>query len=255
MAKRFPFTQWVVDFRKSLSLRQRQLSLVVVWCVLKNLSCHLHPEMQRKLIRYLSDRTTNQYFVSSHSSHFIDMEEVALFHVTNDGVRSVVSSVRTAAEARQVCVDLGYRASDLLQANCVVFVEGPSDRVYLNHWIGSFDRELVEGIHYTILPYGGGTLFDTLRADETGGEFANLGTINRNLVLVCDSDKVEQDGEVEKYKMRVAQEIEAVGGYAWITEGQGNRKLRGARSLSEVCSTSSSRCGGTKWYWAFRTSM
>jgi predicted ATPase len=46
---------------------------------------HLHPLLQRKLVRYLQAETTNQCFVATHSASFIDTPDAAIFHVTNDG--------------------------------------------------------------------------------------------------------------------------------------------------------------------------
>lgn len=52
--------------------------------------------------------------------------------------------------------DLDVRASDILQSNGIIWVEGPSDRVYIKHWLeilGSGDIE--EGRDYQFLYYGG----------------------------------------------------------------------------------------------------
>lgn len=90
---------------------------------------HLHPVLQRKLLRYLESSTSNQYFIATHSAHMLDSQIGSIFHVTRaDGI----SSVRYAGAARDksaVCADLGYRPSDLVQTNAVLWVEGPKQRV------------------------------------------------------------------------------------------------------------------------------
>ena len=88
-----------------------------------------------------------------------------------------------------ICVDLGYRASDLLQANCIIWVEGPSDRIYLKYWLKAYDPDLVEGVHYTIMFYGGRLLRHLSADDEEIDEFINLRRINQNLVIIIDSDR------------------------------------------------------------------
>ncbi|MGJ4931917.1 ATP-dependent nuclease [Bradyrhizobium sp. HKCCYLS2038] len=49
---------------------------------------HLHPLLQRKLISYLQEKTSNQYFIATHSAAFIDTPGAGIFHVTNDGVQT-----------------------------------------------------------------------------------------------------------------------------------------------------------------------
>jgi hypothetical protein len=84
---------------------------------------HLHPLLQRKLVRYLQGKTDNQYFITTHSAHLLDTPGAAIFHVRNQNGVSTVDSVYTPAGRSIICADLGYRASDLLQANCVIWVE------------------------------------------------------------------------------------------------------------------------------------
>ena len=46
---------------------------------------HLHPILHRKLIGYLEENTSNQYFVATHSAAFIGTLNAGVFHVSNDG--------------------------------------------------------------------------------------------------------------------------------------------------------------------------
>ncbi len=48
---------------------------------------------------------------------------------TRDPSSSYVTPAVLKGERRQICDDLGCRASDILQANAVIWVEGPSDRI------------------------------------------------------------------------------------------------------------------------------
>ncbi|SHU60945.1 Uncharacterised protein [Mycobacteroides abscessus subsp. bolletii] len=67
---------------------------------------------------------------------------------------STIQAAGKPNELSQVCVDLGYRPSDLLQANYVVWVEGPSDRTYIRRWLQIANPDLQEGIDYSIMFYG-----------------------------------------------------------------------------------------------------
>jgi AAA15 family ATPase/GTPase len=45
---------------------------------------HLHPLLQKKLIRYLSENTNNQYFFTTHSAHLLDAVESEIFLPVNN---------------------------------------------------------------------------------------------------------------------------------------------------------------------------
>lgn len=181
---------------------------------------HLHPLLQRKLIRYLADKTDNQYFLTTHSAHLLDTPGAAIFHVRHQNGASTVDPVYTATAKSLVCVDLGYRASDLLQANCVIWVEGPSDRIYLKHWIHSVDPKLIEGIHYSVMFYGGRLLSHLSALDQEVTEFISLRRLNRHISILIDSDKATQGGRINETKRRVKTEFDEGPGFAWVTKGR-----------------------------------
>ena len=116
--------------------------------------------------------------------------------------------------------DLGYRASDLLQSNCIIWVEGPSDRIYLNHWIGTVASDLVEGLHYSIMFYGGRLLSHLSALDPEVDGFISLRRLNRNISIVIDSDRLAHDKPINETKLRVSSEFDSGPGFAWITQGR-----------------------------------
>lgn len=181
---------------------------------------HLHPLLQRKLVNYLMDKTSSQYFIATHSSAFIDTPNSSIFHVLNDGTQTHVRTVLTKNEQRDILDDLGCQASDILQANAIIWVEGPSDRIYLKHWISSIDSSLKEGVHYTIMFYGGGLLSHLTASDEALDEFIKLRDLNRNMAIVIDSDKASADEELKPHARRLSEELERDNGLVWITAGR-----------------------------------
>ena len=108
---------------------------------------HLHPLLQKKLVKYLAINTNNKYLFTTHSAHLLDAVDAEIFHVTQSQGITSVAAVDSTRSRSGICQDLGYRASDILQANCVIWVEGPSDRIYLNYWLASMNTGFVEGIH------------------------------------------------------------------------------------------------------------
>jgi predicted ATPase len=181
---------------------------------------HLHPTLQRKLLQYLAMETANQYFITTHSAHILDVDGVAVFHVRLEDGQSIVSRAITAKDKAEVCADLGYHASDLLQANCIIWVEGPTDRIYLNHWIRALRSNLVEGLHYSIMFYGGRLLSHLSANDPEVEEFISLRRLNRNIAILIDSDKEKPNGRVNATKRRIADEFNSGPGFAWITKGR-----------------------------------
>lgn len=183
---------------------------------------HLHPILQRKLLRYLDAETSNQYFITTHSAHLLDaVSNVAIFHVRlHEGISKVEPADSPSARF-DICEDLGYRASDILQANCIIWVEGPSDRIYLRHWIKTVDPTIVEGVHYSIMFYGGRLLCHLSANDPEIEEFISLRRLNRYIAILIDSDRDKPQRRLNETKQRIQKEFESVKkGSAWITMGR-----------------------------------
>lgn len=180
---------------------------------------HLHPLLQRKLVRYLRENTSNQYLVATHSASFIDTPGAAIFHVINDGVATRIRETVLKAERYDVCRDLGVRASDIVQSNAVIWVEGPSDRIYLLWWLRQVDDTLVEGIHFTIMFYGGRLLSHLSANDDEVSEFIQLRSLNRNLAILIDSDRSSADDPLNETKKRILDEFTEPA-MAWVTAGR-----------------------------------
>jgi AAA ATPase domain len=181
---------------------------------------HLHPVLQRKLIKYLAEKTNNQYFIATHSASLIDYPGSSIFHVSNDGVQTYVRHVMSNSHRHTLLDELGYRASDILQTNFVVWVEGPSDRIYLRHWIKHKDSSLIEGVHYTIMFYGGALIKHLSVSDDAIVDFIKILKLNRNFAIVMDSDKDSQHTDLKENVIRIKEEVKDSTSLVWITEGR-----------------------------------
>lgn len=181
---------------------------------------HLHPLLQRKLLRYLGENTKNQYLITTHSAHLLDQPNASVFHVRWDGDQSTVTRVIAPADRVELCADLGYRASDLLQSNAIIWVEGPTDRLYLRHWLAALDPELIEGVHYSLMFYGGRLLAHLSADDVEVEDFISLRRINQWLAIVIDSDRSKTSDRLNATKKRVRAEFDEGPGFAWVTAGR-----------------------------------
>lgn len=181
---------------------------------------HLHPTLQRKLIKYLNNNTDNQYFITTHSSHILDNENNSIFHVWLENGVSQSKLIVNDSDQFNLCKELGYAASDIIQANCLIWVEGPSDRVYLRKWLQTVSADLTEGVHYTIMFYGG-RLLSHLSVDDTSlDEFIEINRINQNSAILIDSDRVKKHQKINKTKQRIVDEFRKSLRFVWVTEGR-----------------------------------
>jgi putative ATP-dependent endonuclease of the OLD family len=179
---------------------------------------HLHPELQRHFLRFIA-KTNNTSFITTHSNVFLDFQQDAnIFHVRHNGVRSTVDHVNTSPAARAILTDTGYKASDLLQSNGIVWVEGPSDRIYLNKWLSLLAPELIEGIHYAIVFYGGKVLSHFCCNDETAEDLVEMLRINTNALVIMDRDGDLPTVNLNATKERIRCEVGE--GSCWVTEGR-----------------------------------
>jgi AAA domain, putative AbiEii toxin, Type IV TA system len=180
---------------------------------------HLHPMLQRKLLRYLAD-TDNQYLIATHSAHLLDSERASISAIRIDAGNTTIEPALEPNEVAAISTELGARASDLVQANCVVWVEGPSDRTYIRGWITDLAPDLVEGVHYSVLFYGGRLLAHLSADDPAITEFIALPRINRHFGIVIDSDRAKAGAKINSTKRRVKKEVEtAAGQEPWVTQG------------------------------------
>ena len=181
---------------------------------------HLHPNLQKALIRYLDSETKNQYIIASHSNSFLTSDDCSVYHVSLKDNHTSVRKAISPSEKHLICYDLGYLPSDILQSNCCIWVEGPSDRVYLNHWIWAKAPDLIEGLHYSIMFYGGRLLSHLSASDDDLADFIALRRLNRHSAIVIDSDKSSARGKINDTKSRLISEFSERPGFSWLTKGR-----------------------------------
>lgn len=193
----------------------------------EELENNLHPQLLRRLLSFITDECLENRFsmvLTTHSNVTIDffsnIEESQIYHIKSNNGLSQINSVQTFFDSKNVLTDLDVRASDLLQSNGVIWVEGPSDRILLNQWISSWgDNQFHEGIHYQILFYGG-RLLSHLSGDTSDTGLIKMLSVNSNAAIVIDSDKRREDDDLNSTKKRLIKEFEEFNGFVWVTQGR-----------------------------------
>lgn len=197
----------------------------------EELENNLHPALLRRLFRYLEKYAVKEraeIFLTTHSSTALDCfgtsECAQIIHVAHDGEEARATTVSAHFDRLGVIAELGARPSDLLQANGVVWVEGPSDRVYLDRWIElCSDGELREGRDYQCAFYGGSILARTQFAapEEANPDWANLLRVNPNVVVVCDGDRSSRSARLKDRVRRIRTEVDKIkGAHIWVTRAR-----------------------------------
>lgn len=212
----------------------------------EELENNLHPALQRRLFNFIYDYAIkNQIYVflTTHShvaiNLFFDKEESTVYHVTKFDKISDVKKIDNYIDKVEILDDLDVKASDLLQANGIIWVEGPSDRVYIKRWLEIFGgTDVQEGIDFQFAYYGGKNL-SHYTADDID-DLINILLTNRNSAIVMDSDKKHRNTKVRETKKRVEKEFTDKRLFSWITKGReienylSNTAIENALGLSPI---------------------
>lgn len=192
----------------------------------EELENNLHPAMQRKLFDYIYEFAVKNdiyVFITTHShvaiNTFFDKEKACIYHVVKENKGATIKRIESYIDKTEILDDLDIKASDILQANGIIWVEGPSDRIYIKKWLEVFcNNQFEEGKHYQFLYYGGRLLSQYSAEEET--DLISIITTNRNAAIVIDSDKRNQATPLNSTKKRIIEEFDKLGMFCWVTKGK-----------------------------------
>lgn len=216
----------------------------------EELENNLHPALQRRAFDYLCSYAENhgnvRIFLTTHSPVAINIfgksELAILHHVEKDENCSTINSIGSYYDKLDILEDLDIKPSDILQSNGIIWVEGPSDRLYIKQWLDLFtDSRFVEGRDYQFLYYGGKILSHYELIDEdavdskrkTDGLISILKT-NRNAVIVMDSDNKKPEDTINKTKQAIKKAFADKHFMCWVTYGKEVENYLTARSINEA---------------------
>lgn len=194
----------------------------------EELENNLHPSLQRRLLKYIEDLTSEgcMFFLTSHSNVILDTFQnngnVNTLHVIKNKDKTVnIINATDGIQKNEILNDLGIKASDILQSNGVIWVEGPSDRIYINKWINLWSNgEIKEGKHYQCVFYGGRLLSNVTLTEKEENDLINLLNVNRNSIILIDSDKKNKQASINDTKKRIEAEANKNNILCWITKGR-----------------------------------
>lgn len=172
---------------------------------------YLHPGMQRSLIKAMRRFNKNQYFIVTHSNHFLDLsldfDDISIYNLKKiDSVleygdsNSIFQINLISSHDFSVLENLGVRASSIFLSNCTVWVEGITDRRYFAHYLRLYIEHLflVEGdnpvfvprqdLHYSFVEYSGGNITHWSFLDRIDDSIL-VERLCAKAMLITDKDK------------------------------------------------------------------
>lgn len=188
---------------------------------------NMHPGMQRLFVNTLlthPDILAKQltFFLTTHSNHLLDTslesrDWVTVFLVKKVKTDEVPRHVVTVSHTRDIRIlsDLGVLSSSVFLANCSIWVEGVTDRKYLQRYLECYagaarKQRLQEELHYTFLEYAGSNLVHYAfgsTAHEPSSQDSAAGLINglsisNKIMVIADQDQ----GKEKKHGLFSGQE-------------------------------------------------
>jgi hypothetical protein len=181
------------------------------WVFIDEPENHLHPGYQRVFVQALSENEVIKekklrIFINTHSNHILSgglfgkFTEIFVFRRRN--AESSLISAFSGAEYSTLQL-LGVINTSVLISNCTIWVEGVTDRFYLQAFLFAYLNSIektkfrpIEGYHFSFLEYGGKNIlhynFDhDLKTDDTGEnpkKEIEAYFLNSNVFVLADSD-------------------------------------------------------------------
>lgn len=193
---------------------------------------NMHAGMVRQLMNFYLNETNHYYFFTTHSNHLLDMvdesDEVIIQKFVKqpkDGnPKEFDFKIYRCDKDHELLSSLGVRPSSLYLANCTIWVEGVTDRMYLSKLMQKYievldsssdskDKEkakkyksFMPNFHYAFIEYAGGNIthwsfLDDYPTKDEALEFLenNKGltakAITKNILLLADGDN---EGKAER---------------------------------------------------------
>ncbi len=194
---------------------------------------YLHPGLQRKLIEtfFLPKFSNCQYFITTHSNHFLDITIdypcVSIYSIQKDlpikNAEEVIPNflVQNISNNDNSVLDLiGVRNSSVYLSNCTIWVEGITDRLYIQRFLKLFfdyicdpqcniqgitnRRRYNEDYHYSFVEYGGSNIthWSFLEGDDPT---ICVDRLCAKIFLIADLDNPEKGNakKIRHEKLRV----------------------------------------------------
>jgi hypothetical protein len=176
----------------------------------------LHPGYQRVFIdSVLADKKRELYvFATTHSSQFLDItvsrDDCSIFRCEKqicdeegEEYDPKFTVRNTTFGDQSLLKHIGVRPSSVMFANCTIWVEGITDRLYFSRFVELVFKQrnltYTENLHYAFVEYGGGNITHWSFLDDEGIDVERLCA---RLLLIAD-----QDSEKDERHKKLAEKL------------------------------------------------
>ena len=175
---------------------------------------HMHAGMVRQLMNFYLNETKHYYFFTTHSNHLLDMADESDQVIIQKFVKQPKKNPKDGFDFkiyrcdrdRDLLASLGVKPSSVYLANCTIWVEGITDRLYITKYMEKHLAELeksgseqykkyrrfMPNYHYTFVEYSGSNLthwsFSDDYADHLDDKGLSAKAIASEMLLIADGD-------------------------------------------------------------------
>ena len=191
---------------------------------------HMHAGMIRQLMNFYLNETNHYYFFTTHSNHLLDMADESDQVIIQKFVKEPNKEnstkfdfkIKRCDRDRDLLASLGVKPSSVYLANCTIWVEGITDRLYITKYMEKYlaklensDEELYKkyrrfmpNYHYTFVEYAGSNLVHWDFSEEFTDHLNDQGM---NALLTTSSVLLIADGDIQGKGNRVEQLTKSLG--------------------------------------------
>lgn len=174
---------------------------------------HLHPGFQRIFLDTIKNEFSNcQFFIATHSNHFLDLtieqeSNTSIFTFQKELVDSVSTfTIQNVSSPDHSVLDLiGVKNSSVFLTNCTIWVEGITDRLYIQKFLEIYQREFKkdkiyrEDINFSFVEYGGANITHWSFIDEKDNlKNINVERLCGKAFLITDNDGATETNKAFK---------------------------------------------------------
>ena len=175
---------------------------------------HMHAGMVRQLMNFYLNETKHYYFFTTHSNHLLDMADESDQVIIQKFVKQPKKNPKDGFDFkiyrcdrdRDLLASLGVKPSSVYLANCTIWVEGITDRLYITKYMEKYLAELeksdseqykkyrrfMPNYHYTFVEYSGSNLthwsFSDDYADHLDDKGLSAKAVASEMLLIADGD-------------------------------------------------------------------
>ncbi|WP_180035167.1 MULTISPECIES: AAA family ATPase [unclassified Acinetobacter] len=187
---------------------------------------HMHAGMVRQLMNFYLNETPHYYFFTTHSNHLLDMADESDQVMIQKFVKQPKEEDPTKFDFkiyrcdrdRDLLASLGVRPSSVYLANCTIWVEGITDRLYITKYMEKYLAELesadmelykkyrrfMPNYHYTFVEYAGSNLIHWSFSDDYTDQLEDKGlsakAVASEMLLIADGDIQSKADRVQVLK-------------------------------------------------------